>query len=305
MITQRVLGLALVLAAFALPAHGQSGLEWRFKKGAKFFVETATTNAQVLGSAGNKQTNHNSTVTSVSSFEVLDLGSGGAVLRQRVEGVAVKTDDATAPGAARAAGALRGMQFRFTLSPTGKISGFEGYAEFLKKLAGGNEAAEQALRTAYPEASFVEELTAIFGFLPDQSPAMGATWKRKEGMTLGPLGRLSGETEYTYRGKGESGEQIGMARTLAYEAPKEAGNLKISNVKVQEARGNVVFDPGAGRLVRQDLTVKLQGTVTITDTGMKSTVVNVQQTTTRSIRLLDKNPLDGIETVPPERKPPQ
>ncbi len=284
-------GVFLALAALAPPAHAQTSPEWKFKKGAKFFVEVTTTNAQTLEPGGTaKPTTSNTSVTTVSSFEVVDAGADGAQLRQKVEGVSVKADDPTGPSAARAAGVLKGAQFTLTVSPAGRVAKFDGYNDFVRRLTGGNDAAEKQVRAAYPEEAFKEELATIFGVLPDKPAAPGATWKRTESLPLGPLGVLSGEATYTYRGKGDGGEQIDVTRVLTYAAPKEEGNLKLRDVKVREAKGTALFDAANGRLVKEELTVKLEGAVVLKESATATTTINVKQTTTRTFRVLEKNP---------------
>ena len=297
MLRSSLFGAALAVTALALPAHGQA-LAWKLKKGEKFFVEATTKSTQTIDNGTGKPKDVNNTVTTVSGFEVLDQSPEKTVLRQTIEGARVTSDDTTGPGAARAANALKGAQFTVTLGPSGKVTKLDGYPEIMRKLGGGNSLAERVLRNSIPAEAIQEELSTIFGFLPDGAAAAGATWRRAESLPLGPLGTLGGEAVYTYKGKGDGGDEIVLRRTLAYAPPKEgeaAPTLKLNDVKVGEATGRIVFDAANGRLVRQDLNVSLQGTVRMTLPDKKTADVKIQQKTTRTIRLLDRNPFDQIQ----------
>lgn len=291
MIPRCLFGLALSLVVAVAPASAQFTLAWKLKKGDKFFLETTTTTHQQLAATGGKPAAPENTVTTVSSFEVLSDEGGKYVLRQKVEGIQAKASDGTGPSAARAATVLKGAQFTFHLTPAGKISNFDGYADLLKKWTGGNDALEQEVRASYPESSFKDELATVFGFLPEQPVAQGATWKRDESLPLGRAGRLTGTTTYTYTGKADGHEQITQDSQLAFEATKGDAS-RLSNVKVTEGKGPILFDPAAGRLVKWERTLKMTATVTVRDNNDKDQTFNVQQTTTRTTRLLDKNPLE-------------
>jgi hypothetical protein len=160
-------------------------------------------------------------------------------------------------------------------------------------MAGTNEQAQKAVQEATPEEMFREELTTLFGFLPDKPPTPGATWKRAESVNEGPRGTLNGEVEYTYRGKAEGGEQITLTRNLSHTPPKTPAPLfKLSDVKVEPGTGTILFDPATGRLARQELTLRMQGTVAVTDSTRRTTTFGFQQETKRTLRLLDRNPLE-------------
>jgi hypothetical protein len=171
----------------------------------------------------------------------------------------------------------------------------------MKKLSGGNEKADKGNRSVLPEDAFKDELNAIFGFLPDKPVQTGGTWVRKESMAL-PWGKLSGETTYTYNGKDKDGEKISAERKLSYALPEGDGaaGVKVTkgDVKVDGAGATILVDPAAGRLVSNTQKMHVSGTITITDasakdtTAAKPTTFTVDQTTTRTIRRVDKNPLE-------------
>jgi hypothetical protein len=297
---RRMIGAGLLLLAAALPAAAQSGLEWKFKEGDKFVIESSTETKQTI-TKDEKPTTSESTFTTVSTFVVKKAAAGSYTLEQTIDEVRVKSnkpDDPTVAIASRYANQLKGATFKFNLSPSGKItssgtaSGLEGYEDLIKKLTGGNEQAAKAARTVYPEDAFKEELNNIFGFLPDKaSPEEGYTWTRKESMAM-PWGKLTGEATYKYLGKKKDGEEFDVTRRWTYALPDEnIQGVKVTkgDLKVTDATTKIVADPSAGRLVSLKQTMRLAGkvTVTTTETPPKDITADVDQTTTRTIKRVE------------------
>jgi hypothetical protein len=285
-------GAGLLLLGLVLPVSAQTSLAWQFKQGDKFFVEVVTKIDQKITVADAKPASSSRTFTTVYSFVVKKADADSYVLEQTVEGVKVtpeKVPESANDVAARFAGQLKGATFTFTINRAGKITSktIEGYDALITKLSGGNQAAEAATRALLPEDDFREELNSIFGFLPDKPVNKGSAWARPELLTL-PWGTLKGEATYTYQGKGGDGEEIAVSRKLTYEQPKQG--VKKANLKVERADGTIVADPAAGRLVRNVQTMHLTGKMTVTD-ATKDTTFDVDQTTTRTLRRVDKNPL--------------
>jgi hypothetical protein len=284
----------VALAGLALPVCGQESLQWKFQVGETFYIEAMTTTRQVLEIAG-KTNNQSSTITSVSRFRAVNQDSEGTVLEQTIQGVKVHSDNPAAQAAARAANQARGATFRLTVTPAGRIMRFEGYRALLRQLTGGNEAMERDARNLFPEESLKEELHTFFGFLPEKGMSPGARWKRPETAPLGPLGSLSGESEFRWKGKGEKGEEITVSRTLKYAPPKngqEGFRVLKGDLVIEPGMGTILFDSVAGRLVREELMLRLRGTLTVIDASRKTATFKVQQDTSRVIRLQEKNPLE-------------
>jgi hypothetical protein len=292
------LGAGLLLLGLVLPAPARAALEWKFKEGDKFYVEAVTDTKQTKVIMGEeKKITSASTFTTVSSFVVKKADAGSYTLEQTVEGVKVKLDkDDTAAGVAeRFANQLKGAKFTFTINAAGKITSDKigGYDDLIKKLGGGSEAGEKAVRTLLPEETLREELNVIFVPFPEKEVSKGATWNRDEKLAL-PWGTLKGEAVYTYQGKGKDGEEISVSRKWTYELPKEgASGVKVTkgDVKVDQASGTIVVDPAAGRLIRHEQSVHVKGRLTATDSEKKETTFDVDQTTTRILKRVEKNTL--------------
>jgi Family of unknown function (DUF6263) len=291
-------GAGLLLLAVVLPAPAQTALEWKFKAGDKFYIENVTKTQQKI-TVGDKTTESDSTFTTVSRFEVKKADAGSYTLEQTIEGVQVKSskaDDPTTPIASRFANLLKGATFKFTINAAGKVtSGLEGYDDLIKKLSGNNESAEKENRSRLPEDVFKEDLNTIFGFLPEKPVQKDDTWVRKESMIL-RWGKLTGEASYKYKGPSKDGEQIDVSRKWTYALTGEGdAGVKVTKgeLKADEPSAAVIIaDLAAGRLVSSTQTTHLSGKFTTTDAMMKDTSYTVDQTTTRTIKRVDKNPLE-------------
>jgi hypothetical protein len=291
------MGAGVLLLGLGLPAPAQTSLQWQFKQGDKFFIEVVTKIDQKVTVADAKPVTSSRTFTTVSSFAVKKADADAYELEQVVEGVKVTPDKPAEANdvAARFANQLKGATFTFTINRAGKITSktIEGYDALISKLSGGNAAAAQQARALLPEDDLREELGAIFGFLPDKPVSKGDTWARPESLTL-PWGTLKGEATYTYQGKGAGGEEIAVRRKLTYGLPKEGtSGVKVTKgtLQVDRADGSIVVDPAAGKLVSNVQNMHLAGKLTMTDASMKDLTFDVDQTTTRTIKRVDKNPL--------------
>ena len=237
---------------------------------------------------GDKASTSVSTFTTLSTFKVKKADARAYSLEQTIDSVKVKSnkpDDSTVAVASRFANQLKGASFKFTISPNGRITspGLEGYDDVVRKLAGGREANEKTVRALLPEDSFKEELGLLFGFLPDRLVNPGESWRRKETLAL-PWGTLAGEAVFTYQGKVKEGESITVAHKWTYELPKQgSGGIKIAKgeLKIDQAGSNILADPLAGRLVNHKQSMHIIGRLTATDSSMKDTTFDVDQTTTR------------------------
>jgi hypothetical protein len=292
------MGAGLLLLGAVLPAPAQTTLEWKFKEGDKFYIEAVTDTKQTV-TVGEKPTSLASTYTTVSQFEVQKAAAGAYTLKQTVVGVQVKSnkpDDPVMSTISRFAAQFKGTTFTFTMAPNGTITSktLEGYDDLIKKLTGGNESAEKEARARYPEDMFRDELSRIFVPFPDKPVSKGDTWLRKETLAI-PNGTLTGEITYTYDGRDpKDAEQIKVNQKWSYALPKGGsggGRVTKGELKVDQATGRISVDPAAGRLIRNEESKHITGKLTYTDTTMKEITSDIDQTTTRTFRRVDENPL--------------
>ncbi len=298
----------LALIAFALPVQGQDALVWKFKKGDTFFVKSVTVRTQSV-QADDKKIAYLTTATTYTRFEVLSTDANGTQLEQtfeRAELTTQKPDDKNPPdpkkpadpttlGAQRYMNLLKDAVLTVTLSPTGAVKTLEGYEDLIRKLTGNPN--DKNAQDVLPKSSLIDDLEEIFHVLPDKAVAKGDSWTRDPvKLSLGAWGALAGKAVFTDEGKGKEGEEISVTRTLTYTPPTTplAGwKLSKADVKFDPAKTKIVFDAGTGRLVSQESTIAFKGTFTLTmgsDMDEKTSTSTVDQSTTRTITLVDKLP---------------
>jgi len=290
------IGVLVSLAAVALPAQGQVKMEWKFKEGDKFYLENTTVQKQTIEVLGQKieQETENTTVT---SFTVLKKEKDSTVIEQKIESVKVTSKGGLGGAMDKVAEQMKGATFKFTLDNKGQISKFEGFDEFIKKIAGDDAATAQIMKLVLNEDTVKQSASEAFGFLPEKAVSKGDKWKKEMIIPMGPLGSFKAEQDYTYLGEAKDGQEIGVASKMTYTAPKDnAGGVlpfKVTkgDFKTEEAKGTIVFDAAAGRLVREEMKMKLKGSMTIEAMGQTADMKMEQESTTK-IRLLDKPPKD-------------
>lgn len=269
-----------------------------------------------------------STITTRSNFRVIKKDGDRVTLEQKIESVKVEPEsDPTQNIAGRFANLLKGLTLTVSLGPTGRDLTVSGYTNWLKSISAGDEAIQRQLRSQMlPEENLKEELAQVFSILPDKPVGPGATWTRKEKFQMGPRGTIEGTVTYRYEGRTDKGDRITANRALTYEPFKEdkpadkpvekpeeksggkpgtkpgtkpadkpaspppppAPVFSMDQVKMGPAGGEYLFDAARGRLVEGTLTSSLEGTVTVTTADKKNAIVEVKQSTRRTLKVGDK-----------------
>jgi hypothetical protein len=284
----------LVLGGLAVPAFGQVKLEWKFKEGDKFFVESTIAQKGTVTIQKDKS-EQDVVSTTVSSFTVQKPAGGNFVLEQKIEDVTVKTGSGAVAGSlATLAQKLKGATFKITLSPDGQITQFEGYNDALKKVFGDNENALKFIRSTITEESLREAAGEVFVPLPKSAVSRGQTWSRTKKLLLGPLGSFEARNTYRYGGKDKEGDLITVTSELTYTPPAkaEAGlPFKITGGRIQSDRatGTIIFDAAAGRLVRSERNVHFKGPLTL-EMGQAKNTMQTDLSQKVTVRLSDKRP---------------
>jgi hypothetical protein len=283
-------GLAIVVltGTLAVPAQGQTKIEWKFKEGDIFYVENVMSLKQTMEVLGKKFPTENVNTT-VSSFKVLKTDNDGVILERKIE--QSKITGKAAPPQAALAEQMTGVVMTVQLNHQGEVTRITGFENLLKKLSQDNEEAGKYLKTILTEETMKQTIQEAFALVPGRPVNKGESWKRKMVLTTGGLGNFEVEQDFTYQGKVAGGEQIGLKRDYHYEPPKADAGLpfKITkgDFKSEEAKGTLLFDTEKGRLVRLDFKSKLKGTMAIATRDQNATM-ELQQETETKIRVLDK-----------------
>jgi hypothetical protein len=276
------LAVLLLLGGAAPPAYGQVKLEWKFREGDTFFIESVVTEKQKAESKGKSQAGE-LTQTKVWSFTVKKAGPA-PVLEQRLEKWDLKGDAPFGALPARVPEKLKGVAFTVTLTPEGKITQFEGYAEVLKRLDADNELMAKLWRILLSEETFRHETERVLGGLPEKPVQKGDAWKGTTTLPLAPFGAFRVEHHFTYKDKDKQGELIEDAAALSYVPPKgDVGGLPLKVVggelKSDGMKATRVFDAARGRLVRAETKWGASGSLTLESGDSRAELrLDVQQT---------------------------
>jgi hypothetical protein len=286
----------VALAALTAPAFGQTNLNWKFKEGDQFYLEERMVSKTTSSVAGMTVTEEQTQVR-VSSFKVKSRTKDGVVLEQRIESWKSKIVGGQ-PGAEEGTKLLeqatRGVVFTIELSSSGKVTKFDGYNQMLKKIQDANPEEAKKFKAIATEEVLRAPLVMVFDVLPEKAVKKGESWNKEISVPLGPMGTFKFSTAFTYNGAGDGGEQIGSKGTFSFEPSKaDAGDLGFKIVKMdltkKESTGKLVFDNAKGRLVVNEFTMPLAGTMTIEVQGMQIDV-QVDGTETRTLKVLEKRP---------------
>jgi hypothetical protein len=291
---RRGAGLAVLLlwGGAALPAYGQVKLEWKFQEGETFYVETTVSEKQTVESKGKGQAGE-LTGTKLWRFTVRTAGAA-PVLEQRLEKWQIKGKPPFGALPARVPEKLKGVVFTVALTPEGKITRFEGYAEVLKRLDAESEVMARLWRAVLSEETFRAEAERILGVWPAKAVAKGDVWEGTSTLPLAPFGAFRVEHRFTYRGQDKQGARIDDAATLTYVPPKgEVGGLPVKVVKGDfksaGMKTSLVFDAARGRPVRAETKWEVRGNLTLEGDGNRAEL-RIEVSHTGTTRVLDKEP---------------
>jgi hypothetical protein len=280
--------------AFTGPALAQAKLTWKFKEGDVFFVEEKIVGKTAVTVMGNTSTEEQ-TQHRLSRFLVKSTSRDDVVLEQRIEWWKFAGSQGGGHDDNKLLEKLcKDVVFTVHLSARGAITRFEGYDEFLKKLADYDEAEAKKLKAVAGEDVLRAPLVQIFNIMPGVAVKPGDKWERDSLVPMGPLGNFKLATVYSYSGVADGGDQISTKATLSFSpGTADSGELGFKILKLdltkKEATGKLVFDNVKGRLVVQEMTLPLAGSMVIDLMGMQ-VEVGFEGTETRTIRMLNKRP---------------
>ncbi len=276
-------------------ASAQVKLAWQFTEGETFYVERVTTQKQ-SAEVNNKAFKDQGTKTWVLAVTVKQKTPAGNVLDLRTESVIV-TGPGPLPMGAEVPGLddklttrMKGCLFTATVTPRGKVTKFEGYAAFIRKLSEKKEEMEKVLKAIVPEEMLREDIEEVFNFLPEKAVRKGEKWKRQSSEPLAPFGSLQSAFEFMLdEDKGREGN-IAYTVKMTYKLPQEGGDLfqvVKGSLKEAEGSGDIVFDTQRGKLVSNNRTVRVRGEVLVESMGKRANFEFSSENSTR-IRVFQK-----------------
>jgi RNA polymerase sigma factor (sigma-70 family) len=142
----------------------------------------------------------------------------------------------------------------------------------------------------------------LFPPLPQEPVKPGDSWARKTNLNLGPLGTCQATHVYTYEGQEGKLDRISVETTFR-ERPRPAKGVlqpfEVKDAKLERASGTgtILFDAAAGRLVRAELELKLEGPVTLVR-GREEAGVVLAQIQRIGVKTTDTDPLKAAPRQP-------
>jgi len=283
-------------------------LKWKFEKGKPFYQKMTTETKQTM-KVMNNDVNQTQKQTFYFSWTPEKQEGDTWTIKQKIEGVAMDIDignqkisyDSTGKDApnnplSEFFKALVGSEFTITLdTKTMKVTKIEGRDEFLKKLTNANPQMKSLLDAILSEKALQEMAEPTFAAIPGKEETAGEKWKRESSLDMGPIGKYENTYTYTYEGKDGKNDKIKVETNLKYVAPGEVAGagtglpfkIKSAELKSSNANGTIVFNPEAGRIESSNMTVTLEGKLSI-DIGGQVTDVNLSQTQTSKVETSDK-----------------
>ena len=145
----------IVLAGIAAPAVAQDRLAWKYRDGQVFYMQEVMEQKQVVTTGTNKE-EKTSTQTTVTRFRVLKAATDGSV-EMEMKMLSVKEEGPAAEQNAPILSRMENSTFRVALDPKGQIKKFEGYEDFVSRVADGNAQMAKVFRSIMSEEVFHRE----------------------------------------------------------------------------------------------------------------------------------------------------
>ena len=268
----------VALTLFALPAHGQTLLRYKFEVGQKCRLTSLQAIQMKIDVPGTgEQAPVTSNTTMQFDWEITAVDSDGvATLTQTVRKVQMKAKGPQGPlmdydsesgdepeGLAKMVasvlGAMIGKSYEIRMDAQGNILDLklpEGLADNMKKLPGmaqmGDMFSEEKMKDMSQLASF-----------PEGPVKVGDTWNRSVTIKNPATGDMTTDTSFTYKGpevvNGRELEKIGQEVKMTIG---EGGQIAIK-LTDQSSEGFLYFDNVLGRFVRNEykMTIAMQTAV--------------------------------------------
>jgi hypothetical protein len=288
-------GVALVLASLTLPAAAQAPLQWKWKVGDTFFIDVKNHYDENLKVNG-MDLKESQDADMVLGMKLVKVGAkNDLVFEMTLEKVEFKKAGREDPAMKK----MEGGTVELTLDAGMSVTGMKGVDKLIDKIAGG-EAIPPAMRK-FAESSIEGLLRYLVAeaivALPAKPAQKGDRWEHKAELNIGPLGTIAIRKALVYDGKatldGKSLDKIAMTGKMTYTIPKEAGGLpfqvKKADIKKEDYKGTLWFDPAVGRVVRTEIHVKTDMTMSMTANG-QDIEADSQRDQTITLRILDKKP---------------
>jgi hypothetical protein len=297
--TMKRLFVILLMAVFPLSVWGQTSakpatLQWRFKEGEKFWIDTQTRIEQ-LERSGVITVSNVVQMRTITSYVVKKVFETNFVeLEAKIESTRYNNVNQTPEGEKMATlyGRLQGATFKIVLTPDRQVQKLDGYNEWVQKLRSMIQLSEvERLQQLIPEADVRNAVSEGFGFLPDHAVVIGQQWRKKSDLNLAPAGVLSCNLTYTYRGPDRGKDKITIeSKEQGKFVPSATGTTPgaKTNFALDSRTGYILFNAQIGKMEQAEHVYQTQGLITI-----PSDVANALQNINVTTRVTVKQSLTG------------
>lgn len=271
--------LGLLLPVVASAQTGKAVfLDWKFKEGEKFWVDTLTRVEQVE-KVGTQQGANIVVMRTITSYLVKKVTESNYVeLEAKIE--SSRYENNQTPDSQKMStlfGMLQGATFKMTMNPERQIQKLEGYAEWLQKLSTQIQSSEvERLRALVPEADIRNAASEGFGFLPGKEITLNQQWNRKCELNLAPAGILNYQVNYTYRGNDKGREKIVIDCKENGKYTMTPGMSAVgtqSEFSLVSRTGTIWFNNQTGKMEQAEHLYQTQGNVMMPATASSAAAV--------------------------------
>jgi hypothetical protein len=301
----------LALIVLAVPALGQdkATLKWKFQANTSFYQKMTTETKQTMKVMGSEVT-QNQKQTFYFKWTPIKQDGDNWEIQQEIEGVQMDIDIGGTPikydslkqetGTTSPLGeffkALIGSKFTLTVDKNLNVTKIQGRDEFLSKLVKANPQMEPLLKAILSDEALKQMADPTFAAIQqDKEVSKGNTWTKDTKLNMGPIGTYENNYKYTYDGQDDKKlDKILVETTLKYTPPAadQAGGLpfkiKSADLTSKNAKGTILFNNEKGRIQSSNMTLDLDGKLSI-EIGGQTTPVELKQNQTTSVETTDES----------------
>ncbi len=283
---------ALAATAAPLPPDDPSGLRWKFEKGHTFYQEVTTHTRQTMKVMGQevKQTQEQ---TFILSWTPEKEDGDRWLLKCRIEGVKMEIDiggtpisyDSTKP------------KVRVTLDRRFQVQKVEGRDDLVKKLTADRPETRALMQGLLNEDVLKEMTNPMLVTVPRRGLGKGDYWVCEKTTDLGPIGKWVGRWQYVHAGRESRLVKLKLdVLNFELQPPRDDGpsplpfHVRASDFKTSKTTGVILFDADKGRPHSAEMSMDLEGDLTI-EIGGQESKVHLSQTQKTTYKASDTNPL--------------
>jgi len=173
--------------------------------------------------------------------------------------------DNSANPAAAVLGKMVGSKIKFLTDPSGKIESVEGYQEFQDHVINGSAPEMQAMMKGFMSEDNLKQMFTTSMGLPDKPVKIGDNWPVKMEASLGPMGKIVLNLNYTFTGWEQHDDHkcavLEYVGDISMKPGGDAGANGAMSIEQGKASGKTWFDPEMGMIKetagKQDMTMKI------------------------------------------------